>query len=145
MLAQLLSHVQLFETLCSLSGSSVRGILRQECWSRLPCPPPGDLPNLGIEPTSPWLLPCQADSLPPGNPLHMVVKLILFMKSFMENLSVPSCSLKLSHYRGKILCDFPYMQNLKNDTNELIYGIETHRFGERTYDCQWERKGGRDS
>ena len=72
MLAQLLSHVQLFETLCSLSGSSVRGILRQECWSRLPCPPPGDLPNLGIEPTSPWLLPCQADSLPPGNPLHMV-------------------------------------------------------------------------
>ena len=72
-------------------------------------------------------------------------KLILFMKSFMENLSVPSYSLKLSHYRGEILCDFPYMQNLKNDTNELIYGIETHIFGERTYDCQWERKGGRDS
>ena len=29
------------------------GFSRQECWSRLPCPPPGDLPNLGIEPTSP--------------------------------------------------------------------------------------------
>ena len=25
---------------------------RQECWSGLPCPTPGDLPELGIEPTS---------------------------------------------------------------------------------------------
>ena len=29
------------------------GFFRQEYWSRLPFPPPGDLPNLGIEPTSP--------------------------------------------------------------------------------------------
>jgi len=34
---------------------------RQEYWSGLPCPPPGDLPNPEIEPTSPAL---QADSLP---------------------------------------------------------------------------------
>ena len=33
---------------------------RQECWSGLPFPPPGDLPTPGIEPTSPAL---QADSL----------------------------------------------------------------------------------
>ena len=26
------------------------GFSRQECWSRLPCFPPGGLPNLGIEP-----------------------------------------------------------------------------------------------
>ena len=26
---------------------------RQECWSRLPFPTPGDLPNTGIEPASP--------------------------------------------------------------------------------------------
>ena len=25
---------------------------RQEYWSGLPCPPPGDLPDPGIEPTS---------------------------------------------------------------------------------------------
>ena len=25
---------------------------RQEYWSGLPCPPPGDLPNLGIKPIS---------------------------------------------------------------------------------------------
>ena len=31
-------------------GSSVRGDSRQEYWSGLPCPPPGDLPNSGIQP-----------------------------------------------------------------------------------------------
>ena len=37
---------------CSPSGSSVQGILRQEYWSGVPCPPPGILPDPGIEPTS---------------------------------------------------------------------------------------------
>ena len=36
------------------------GFSRQECWSGLPLPTPGDLPNPGIEPRSPAL---QADSL----------------------------------------------------------------------------------
>ena len=39
----------------------IMGFSRQEYWSGLPCPPPGDLPNRGIEPRSPAL---QADSLP---------------------------------------------------------------------------------
>ena len=37
------------------------GFSRQEYWSGLPCPSPGDLPNSRIEPRSPAL---QADSLP---------------------------------------------------------------------------------
>ena len=28
------------------------GFSRQECWSGLPCPPPGDLPDAGIKPVS---------------------------------------------------------------------------------------------
>ena len=43
---------------------------QQEYWSGLPCPPPGDLRNPGIEPRSPTL---QADALtsaPPGKPLE---------------------------------------------------------------------------
>ena len=32
-----------------------RGFSRQEYWSGLPCPPPGDLPDPGIEPRSPTL------------------------------------------------------------------------------------------
>ena len=38
---------------------------RQEYWSGLPCSPPGDLPNLGMEPRSPAL---QADSWPSESP-----------------------------------------------------------------------------
>ena len=33
-------------------GSSVHGILQARILSRLPFPPPGDLPDPGIEPTS---------------------------------------------------------------------------------------------
>ena len=43
---------------------------RQEYWSGLPSPPPGDPPNPGIKPRSPTL---QADSLPsepPGKPVN---------------------------------------------------------------------------
>ena len=53
---------------CSLPGFLVRRFSRQECWSELSFPPPGDLPKSGIEPGSPAL---QADSLPtepPGKP-----------------------------------------------------------------------------
>jgi len=35
---------------CSLPGSSVHGLLQQEYWSGLPCPPPGDLPTQGLNP-----------------------------------------------------------------------------------------------
>ena len=37
------------------------GFSRQEYWSGLPCPPPGDLPDPGVKPSSPAL---QVDSLP---------------------------------------------------------------------------------
>ena len=52
---------------CNPPGSSVHGIFRQEYWSGLPFPSPGDLPDPGIEPRSPAL---EVDSLlsePPGN------------------------------------------------------------------------------
>ena len=45
------------------------GFSRQEYWSGLPCPPPGDLPDPGIEPVSSAL---ERDSLPSeglGKPL----------------------------------------------------------------------------
>ena len=40
-----------------------RGFSRQEYCNRLPCPPPGDLPNPGIEPISPKCVTLQTDSL----------------------------------------------------------------------------------
>ena len=44
------------------------GFSRQEYWSRLPCPPPGDLSNPGIEPRSPALQADSSPSEPPGKP-----------------------------------------------------------------------------
>ena len=49
--------LQSHPTLCdpmdhSPPGSSVHGILQQEHWSELSCPPPGHLPNLWIKPVS---------------------------------------------------------------------------------------------
>ena len=45
---------------CSRQAPLSMGFSRQEYWSGLPFPSPGDLPNPGTEPVSPEL---QADSL----------------------------------------------------------------------------------
>ena len=57
------SHVRLFVTPWTVArqASQSMGFSRQEYWRGLPCPPPGDLPDPGIEPASPAH---QADSLP---------------------------------------------------------------------------------
>ena len=49
-----LSHVQLVATLwtAALQAPLSMGFSRQEYWSRLPFPAPGELPNPGIEPAS---------------------------------------------------------------------------------------------
>ena len=67
---KLLSCVQLFATLWTVAhqASQSMGFSRQEYWSGLPFPSPGDIPDPGIEPRSPTL---QADALtsePPGKP-----------------------------------------------------------------------------
>ena len=66
----LLSCVRLFVNPWTVAHQAPlsMGFCRQEYWSGLPCPSPGDLPDPGIEPRSPAL---QANSLPfelPGKP-----------------------------------------------------------------------------
>ena len=68
------NHVQLFAIPWTVAHQAPlsMGFSRQEYWSGLRCPPPGDLPDPGIEPTSPVL---QADSLPsepPGQGLNLL-------------------------------------------------------------------------
>ena len=65
-----LSHVQLFGTPWTVAHQAplFMGFSRQEYWSGLPFPYPGDLPDPGIEPMSSTL---QADALTsesPGKP-----------------------------------------------------------------------------
>ena len=48
------SHIQLFATLWTVAHQAPlsMGFSRQEYWSGLPCPPPGDLLNPGIKAVS---------------------------------------------------------------------------------------------
>ena len=67
---KLLSHVRLFAAPWTVAHQAPPSMefSRQEYWSALPFPSPGDLPVPGIEPRSPAL---QADALPtepPGKP-----------------------------------------------------------------------------
>ena len=69
---KLLSRVQLFMTPWTVGHQAPvsMGFPRQEYWSGLPFPSPGDLPDPEIEPRSPAL---QADALtskPRGKPTH---------------------------------------------------------------------------
>ena len=68
MKVKLFSYIQLFATPRTVAHQALPSMefSRQEYWSGLPFPSPGDHPNPGIEPRSPAL---QADALlsePPG-------------------------------------------------------------------------------
>ena len=60
-------HAQSCPTLCDPMGHQAplsMGFSREEYWSGLPRPPPGDLPNPGIKPVSHASLALKVDSLP---------------------------------------------------------------------------------
>ena len=62
-----LSHVQLFATPWTVTYQALlsMGFSRQEYWSGVPFPSPGDLPDPVMEPGSPAM---QADALPSEPP-----------------------------------------------------------------------------
>ena len=77
-----LSCVQLFATLWTVAYQAPpsMGFSRQEYWSGLPFPSPGDLPDPEIEPGSPSL---EADTLPsdpPESPHHTMDLIKLWLK-----------------------------------------------------------------
>ena len=65
-----LSRVRLFATPWTVAYQAPpsMGFSRQECWSGVPFPSPGDLPNPEIEPRSPTLRADALPSEPPGKP-----------------------------------------------------------------------------
>ena len=91
------SSVRLFVTLWTVAYQAPlsRRFSRQEYWSGLSWPPPGDLPNPGIEPRSPTL---QADSLPlvpPGNPgtsSHLAKILQVSFSFYFDRMGFPGGS-----------------------------------------------------
>ena len=88
MCACALSCVQLFATpwAVALQASLSMGFSRQEYWSGLPNPPPGDLPDPGIElasPVAPALAGGYFTTEPPGKPLCYVLSLPFFFFMFL--------------------------------------------------------------
>ena len=71
------------------------GFPRQEYWSGLPFPSPGDLPDPGIEPSSPALAGRFFTIEPPGNPLVTLTKCFIFLTSVFppgnESNIIPTC------------------------------------------------------
>ena len=69
------------------------GFPRQEYWSGLPFPPPGDLPNPGIEPESPSLQADSSPTEPPENPPYV-------------GISLPPGVHSLQHLAHSLCCSF---------------------------------------
>ena len=70
MKVKLLSRVRLFATPWTVAHQAPpsMGFSRQEYWSGLPFPSPGDLPDSGIKPGSPAFQAVALTSDPPGKP-----------------------------------------------------------------------------
>ena len=123
------SHVWLFVTLwtVALQAPLSMGFSRQEYWSGLPCPPPGDLPNPGIKPASPVALRCRHILYHwvtrEAHPCYILVKIkmILFFQEAprihsntyicTENI-VPKCTMWIPHFFPWLLHFSDYEFNL---------------------------------
>ena len=82
----MLSCIQCFPTPQTVARQAPlsMGFSRQECWSGLPFPPPGDLPDPGIEPASPALAGRFFTNVPPGKPHKPLVP---WLKSLLRRWS----------------------------------------------------------
>ena len=72
-------HISLIATLWTVARQAPlsMGFSRQEYWSGLPCPPPGDLPDPGIETRSPAAPALQVTSLPLSHWEALILRSIL--------------------------------------------------------------------
>ena len=118
-----LSHVWLFATLWSVAYQAPlsMGFSRQEYWSGLPLPFPGNLPDPGIEPTSPAL---QVDSSPLshlGSPINKTNNLTIkerqkTYRNILSTLKALLCtSFHVSH--GTSARTVPWRQHCPSDRN----------------------------
>ena len=92
-----LSRVWLFVTPWTVAYQALPSMRfsRQEYWSGLPFPSPGDLPNPGIEPGSPALQTDALPSEPPGKP---------FLTEHSKNSSYLDQNSPQYCYRGLLSC-----------------------------------------
>ena len=124
------SHVRLFATPWTVACQTPlsMGFSRQEYWSGLPFPSPGDLPDPGMEPGSPAL---QAGSLlsePAGKPclqfMHIYLKLplpSLLILSLFSITQIFVCSLTHSIICTGLLLHAKYCSRYLNKIQILVF------------------------
>ena len=99
------------------------GFSRQEYWNGLPCPPPGGLPDPGIEPGSPAL---QAGSLPVElfgeRYLSQVLKIALGWTGRLSLVGWNSKQWKHTHMRDWDMTGMIISFNTTRECAELGYG-----------------------
>ena len=121
--AQWCRYVRLFATPWTVARHAPlpMGISRQEYRSRLPCPPPGDLPDQGIEPTSPASPALQMDSLLLSHQGIPISNMNLYL------LCARLCSQQITHIKSfKLMCSYkvvlyyPHFTSRKTKTGLII-------------------------
>ena len=119
------SYVQLFAIPLTVDCQALlsMGFSRQEYWSGLPFPSPGDHPDLGIKPKSSAL---QADSLPsepPGKPHRLIqYKMIITITSTTSHSYLFCCSCGCEH-KIYSLANFKYTRWCYLRSSECIHLI----------------------
>ena len=116
----MLSHVWLFldPVDCSPPGSSVHGILQARILEWLPCPPPGDLPDPGIEPCLFCLLRRQAASLPlrPRKPQFTRGSVQTSVLRSQFSAAFPSPAVPTSPFRSSIPVGTPFWPSHRKES-----------------------------
>ena len=103
LLLGLLSHVQLFVTLWTVACQAPlsMGFSRQEYWSGLPFPPPGDLSDPGIKLASPALAGRFFTPKQPGKPDTMLSLPLISTRKGVDIIMV-----EIWYFVHRILCFF---------------------------------------
>ena len=109
------------------------GFSRQEYWSGLPCPPPGDLPNPGSKPRSPAL---QADSLPsepPAKPKNTGVGKLSLLQGIIPDPGIKQGSPALQ--ADSLPAELPGKPNFQLTYMQIIIDSEFRGCWNNDYEC----------
>ena len=120
---------QLCPTLCdpkdySPPVSSVHKFSRQEYWSGLPFPSPGDLPDPGIEPTSPYCRQILYHLIHQGSPMFDILLLIYNRSKIKCNNPLFSLDAVITMYCCK-------SENFKKQIIIMFHSFPESEFQER--------------
>ena len=126
-LACMLRRARLFGTLRTVTQQAPppKGFSRQDCWRGLPFPSPRDLPDPGIEPTSPMSLPLAGECFPTVPPGQLCLKKKKKKFFFKEKCSVKHAgTIKLTSLLPLALMQENILHIQEMKTNKTVYCLK---------------------